>query len=146
VCAAFGAKLPRHGTFKIAADKLFGRPFSVTADRKQARTIFRYVRGLLTRVPMLARMVEHDTADCFDLTNDVSIEIGTASFRSARGYTLVAALCDEIAFWQTDDSANPDYEILDALRPGMATIPMRLASVFEPTWDTRLAVLRGACA
>ena len=32
-------------------------------------------------------------------------------------------MCDEIAFWQTDNSANPDYEILDALRPGMATIP-----------------------
>jgi hypothetical protein len=40
-----------------------------------------------------------------------------------RGYTLAAALCDELAFWQTDDSANPDYEILDALRPAMATIP-----------------------
>jgi len=28
-----------------------------------------------------------------------------------------------MAFWPTDDSAQPDYEILDALRPGMATIP-----------------------
>ena len=40
-----------------------------------------------------------------------------------RGYTLVAALCDEIAFWRSDDSANPDREILDALRPAQATIP-----------------------
>jgi hypothetical protein len=32
-------------------------------------------------------------------------------------------LCDEIAFWMTDDAANPDHEILKALRPGMATIP-----------------------
>ena len=95
----------------------------IAADRRQARTIFRYCRGLLTRVPMLSRMIERETADCFDLTNDVSIEIGTASFRSSRGYTIAAALCDEIAFWMTDDSANPDYEILDALRPGMATIP-----------------------
>jgi hypothetical protein len=100
-----------------------GTVIIVAADRRQARTIFRYIRGLLTRVPMLSRMIERETADCFDLTNDVSIEIGTASFRSSRGYTIVAALCDEIAFWQTDDSANPDYEILDALRPGMATIP-----------------------
>jgi hypothetical protein len=35
----------------------------------------------------------------------------------------VAALLDEIAFFPTDDSANPDYDILDAIRPGMATIP-----------------------
>jgi hypothetical protein len=69
-------------------------------------------------------LIERETADSFDLTNDVSIEIGTASLRSSRGYTIVAALCDEIAFWQTDDSAaNPDQEILDSLRPGSATIP-----------------------
>ncbi len=49
-----------------------------------------------------------------------SIEIMTASFRSIRGYTVIAALCDEIAFWQdaTSSAANPDSEILDALRPG----------------------------
>jgi hypothetical protein len=32
-------------------------------------------------------------------------------------------LADELAFWPTDDSAEPDYAVLDALRPGMANIP-----------------------
>jgi hypothetical protein len=100
-----------------------GTVIVIAADRRQTRTIMRYVRGMLTRIPMLARLIERETAESFDLTNDVSIEIGTASFRSSRGYTIVAALCDEVAFWQTDDAAEPDYEILDALRPGMATIP-----------------------
>lgn len=36
---------------------------------------------------------------------------------------MIAALCDEIAFWRPDDSANSDKEILAALRPAMATIP-----------------------
>jgi hypothetical protein len=36
---------------------------------------------------------------------------------------VVAALCDEIAFWRSEDSANPAEEILAALRPAMATIP-----------------------
>jgi hypothetical protein len=58
------------------------------------------------------------------MVHAVSIEIGTASFRSTRGYTIVAALLDEIAFWRTDhDSANPDTEVHAAIRPGMATIP-----------------------
>jgi hypothetical protein len=100
-----------------------GTVIVIAADRRQARTIMRYVRGLLTRIPMLALMIERETAESFDLTNSVSIEIGTASFRSSRGYTIVAALCDEVAFWMSEDSANPDFEILDALRPGMATIP-----------------------
>lgn len=95
----------------------------IATDRRQARTIFRYIRGLLTEVPMLTRMVERETADEFDLKNRVTIEVGTSSYRSVRGRTLAAALCDELAFWPSDTSASPDYEILDALRPAMATIP-----------------------
>jgi hypothetical protein len=96
----------------------------IATDRKQARAIFRYVQGLLTRIPMLSKMIERETADAFDLNNSVTIEIAVASFRTTRGYTIVAALCDEIAFWQTsEDSATPDIEILAALRPGMSTIP-----------------------
>jgi hypothetical protein len=95
----------------------------IAADRKQARTIFRYIRGLLTGIPMLKRMIERQTADTFDLSNRVSIEIHVASFRSSRGYTIIAALCDEVAFWRNDESANPDKDILAALRPAMATIP-----------------------
>lgn len=72
---------------------------------------------------MLARMMERRTSQEIDLNNRVTIEVHTASFRSVRGYTVLAALCDEIAFWRTDDSANPDRAILDALRPAMATVP-----------------------
>jgi hypothetical protein len=95
----------------------------IAADRRQARVIFRYVRGLLNGVPMLAKMIERETSDAFDLTNSVTIEIQAASFRSTRGYTLIAALLDEVAFWRSDESANPDSEILAALRPAMVTIP-----------------------
>ena len=97
----------------------------IAVDRKQARTIFRYIRALLTRVPMLAELIERETEDSFDLSNSVTIEVQTASYRSTRGYTIAAALCDELAFWQTDDAAEPDYEILAAIKPGMATIPER---------------------
>jgi hypothetical protein len=95
----------------------------IAADRKQARTIMRYIGGLLRGVPMLRRLIESETRESFDLSNGISIEVGTASFKSLRGYTIVAALCDEIAFWPSDNSAEPDYEILNALRPAMATIP-----------------------
>ncbi|TGD94907.1 terminase large subunit domain-containing protein [Methylobacterium nonmethylotrophicum] len=95
----------------------------IATDRKQARTIFRYIRALLLDVPMLARMVEREAAEEFDLNNRVTIEVGTSSYRSVRGRTLAAALCDELAFWPTDDAAEPDYAILDALRPAMATVP-----------------------
>ena len=43
-----------------------------------------------------------------------------------RGYTLAAVLADEIAFWPTEDSANPDLEIIRAVRPGLASLPHSL--------------------
>ena len=100
-----------------------GTVIVIATNTKQARVIFRYIRALLTGVPMLKRMIERETADTFDLTDGVTIEVGTASFKTVRGYTIVAALCDELAFWPTDDAADPDYEVINALRPGMATIP-----------------------
>ena len=96
----------------------------LAANRAQARTIFRYIIGLLRGIPLLSSMVAEETGEAIELSNRVVIEIGTASFRTIRGYSFAAILCDEIAFWRSDESsANPDTEILRALRPGMANIP-----------------------
>jgi hypothetical protein len=96
----------------------------IAANRAQARSIFRYIVGLLKAVPMLARMIAEEGAEDIALNNGVCIEITTASFRTTRGYSFAAVLADEIAFWRSDEtSANPDVEILRALRPGLASIP-----------------------
>ena len=92
----------------------------MAADRRQARVIFRYARALL-RIPLLANLVEAETAETISLANGIEIEISTASYRTVRGYTLLGALCDEIAFWSVEGSTNPDTEIITALRPGLAT-------------------------
>ena len=95
----------------------------IAADRRQARVIMRYCLGLLRAVPMLKQLIEGQTAESITLCNRVVIEVHTASFRSTRGYSLIAALCDEIAYWPSEESAEPDVEILAAIRPGMSTIP-----------------------
>lgn len=99
----------------------------LAADRKQARVILRYIKALLQTVELLRPLVAVRTAERVDLTNGITIEVHTASFRSVRGYTVVAALCDEVAFWNSDEAgANPDKEIVAALRPAMATVPTAL--------------------
>jgi hypothetical protein len=95
----------------------------MAVDRDQARAIFRFIAGFLRETPALKRLIARETADSFELTNRTIIEVGTASFRSSRGYTFIAVLADEIAFWRSDESTNPDTEILRALRPGLLTIP-----------------------
>jgi hypothetical protein len=100
------------GTFMVLA-----------ADRRQARVVFRYVAAFVDQIPMLAAMVEKRTAEAIYFTNGTVVEVHTVSFRSVRGYTLLGVVCDEIAFWRSEESANPDAEVLAALRPGMATVP-----------------------
>lgn len=96
----------------------------ICADRRQSRVLKRYISALLAQRPEFAALVVNETADAIELSNGITIEIHTASFRVIRGYTVVAAICDEIAFWPTgEDAADPDREILNALRPAMATIP-----------------------
>ena len=95
----------------------------VAADRRQARVCMRYITALL-KIPALADLIERETADGFELRGSMTIEVATASIRATRGYSYAAVICDEIAFWRTDDdSANPDVEVLNAIKPGMATIP-----------------------
>jgi hypothetical protein len=95
----------------------------VASDRKQARTILRYISGLLNDNPMLARLVQSNRSDAFDLFNRVTIEVGTCSIRALRGYTIAAALLDEVAFWRDENSSDPDVEVISSIRPGMLTIP-----------------------
>jgi len=93
----------------------------IATDRAQARTIFRFCHKLLTGIPQLKALVERTTNASIDLRTGVVIEIHTASFRRTRGYAIAACLCDELAFWPvSEEAAEPDAEVLDAVRAGMA--------------------------
>ena len=81
---------------------------------------------------MLAQLIEARTARELRLTNGVDIEVRAADYRRLRGLTFVAAICDEIAFWPTDDAANADNEILDAIRPGLSTTGGPLFMISSP--------------
>jgi hypothetical protein len=100
-----------------------GLAMMVSSDRRQGRVVFRYVCAFFDRIPGLAQLIERRTQDALHLTNGISIEIHTASFRSIRGYTVVCFIGDEIAFWRDESSANPDTEVLNAVRPAQATVP-----------------------
>jgi len=93
----------------------------IAADRRQAQIVFQYIVAIFDSVASLSALVVRRTSDTIDLSNGISITVATASYRTVRGYTIVACICDEIAFW-ADDSGNPDSEILNAIRPAMATV------------------------
>ncbi|WP_217987670.1 hypothetical protein [Halomonas salipaludis] len=104
----------------------------LAADRRQARSAFRYITGLLHSNPMLERMIVREDKEAVELSNRTAIEVHTASFRAVRGYTVACCIADEIAFWRSEDSANPDHEIINAIRPAMATLDGRLVALSSP--------------
>jgi hypothetical protein len=133
--AVYLATFKDHRSFLSPGER--GTILIISPDRKQSRVILRFIRALLTKVPMLKQMIEREVAEGFDLNNGVTIEVGTASHRSVRGYAILAGLLDEAAFFPTDDAAEPDYEIINALRPGMATIPNALLLVASSPYAQR---------
>jgi hypothetical protein len=106
----------------------------LAANVKQAGVALGYVVGILESTPLLAAMVRGKTADSIELSNGVVIEVRPASFRGLRGITAVAVVADEIAFWYNEDSqsANPDSEIIAALRPALATTQGPLIAISSP--------------
>jgi len=95
---------------------------ALATDREQARVILHYIKGILGSSRILGQEVERDKTREIILRNQVGVKVATCDFRSLRGYTVVAAVCDEIAFWRAE-GANPAQEVLTALRPALATIP-----------------------
>jgi hypothetical protein len=101
----------------------FGYVDVLSDSRAHAGEIMNYVKGVLGH-PRLRSLVQRPLTDTVELAGRVRIQVVTASIKAVRSYTAIAALLDEIAHWEPDEeSANPDVEILRALRPSMATIP-----------------------
>jgi hypothetical protein len=99
-----------------------GYVFVVAADRQQARVILSYIKSIFA-LPTFEHLVMAELKTELRLKNNIVIEVRTASFRTIRGYTVLAAILDELAFFRDENSANPAQEILTALLPALSTVP-----------------------
>jgi phage terminase large subunit-like protein len=93
-------------------------------DRQQAQAVRGYIVGMLRESPLLSRLIVAETGEGIQLQGNVQISVQTSDYRSIRGRTVAVALLDEIGFWPSDaNSASPDSEIINALKPAMLTMP-----------------------
>ena len=103
----------------------------IAPDQRQAGIVLGYAEAALQQSPILRQLISGRSNDALTLTNGINIEVRASSFRRLRGPTYVAVIADEAAFWYSDEfSANADTEILNAVRPGLATTgdPLIIAS------------------
>lgn len=99
----------------------------------QAGRAFQHIEGIITHSEMLATLIESPpTSDTISLSTRVDIVITPASFRTVRSITAVGAIADEVAFWAVEGTKNPDREILNALRPALATTRAPLIVISSP--------------
>jgi hypothetical protein len=115
----------------------------IAPDQRQAGIALNYAEAAFEASPILKQLIANRTADTLELTNGITIEVRAASFRRLRGPTYVAVIADEAAFWYSDEfSSNADTEILNAVRPGLATTGGPLIIVSSPyakrgvLWET----------
>lgn len=104
----------------------------------QARSLLNITRGIFADNPRFAALVENITADAISLRNRVDLSIRPASYRSIRGITACGAIMEEISAWHDAElgSKNPDKEILNAVRPSLATTGGMLVCIGSPLFKS----------
>jgi len=90
--------------------------FSIATDKVQARIALDYIRGILEIFP---DVVEKELTNEIRLKNRVTISVKTCNFRAARGYSTACIILDELAFYRSENSANPAEEVIISLLPSL---------------------------
>jgi hypothetical protein len=133
----------------------------IAPDQRQADICLDFTTANFEDSPILSQLIEQRVTRSLRLNNNITIEVRAADFRNLRGPTYVCGIADESAFWLTENSVNPDSEILNAVRPGLATTggPLFLISSpyarrgelwrefdkhYGPKGDPRILVAQGA--
>lgn len=123
VASAIGCHSAVTGDFSRLRPGERGTVMVMANDRDQAGVAYGFTAAYFERVPLLAAMVESETADTIDLSNGARLVIGTNNTRAPRGRTICCAIYDECAFWRSDDSASPDADVDAAVSPGLMRFP-----------------------
>lgn len=89
----------------------------IAVDRRQAQVVFNYVKKIL-QLPAFRQMVISESKEEVALKNNIVISVQTCSYKSSRGFQILAAVCDENSFYSVE-GVNPAEEILRSLRPSL---------------------------
>lgn len=132
VIGAYEAALAGHESKLSPGEK--GIVAVVSPTKQQSKIVKDYTRAIFEGTPLLASEVANETVLGFDLKNNNSINILTGDPRMVRGFTLLAAIVDEAAFFGLDADAlvKSDTELVRALKPALATTGGKLVAISSP--------------
>lgn len=108
-----------------------GQILVVAPTRKQSGIIKEYAAGMIQEHPLLRTLVDSVTTEEIRLTNNISITTISSDYRSLRGFTAVACIADELAYFNTEGS-KPDTEVVRALRSRLTSTEGPLLCISSP--------------
>lgn len=135
ICALLGCHAATREYKRAPGEQVFVGVFA--PSRQQARITFAYAVGLLHSVPELKALIVRELRESIELSTGVVLEIITASKAAPRGRSYAVAVVEEAAFLRSDDTANPDRELLRALAPALARVPGSLLAVVSTPYARR---------
>ena len=128
--AAFEAVLAGHQR-KLAKGERGVVPV-VAPTKNQGRIVRDYIRAIFD-LPLLQGQLAGENAEGFELRDGTRIEIMAGNFRTVRGYSLLAAVVDEVAFFGLEETSRvSDTELIRALKPSLATVGGKLIAISSP--------------
>lgn len=130
--AAFEAALS--GRERLLSPGEIGLVACISPTRAQSRVVKSYIRAAFESTPILQGEIVDETKDGFQLRNGVEVSVLAGDFRSVRGYSLIAAVVDEVCFFHMAEEGKirSDTELIHALRPGLSTVRGRLLAIGSP--------------
>jgi hypothetical protein len=78
----------------------------------QSGIIKGHISGIFSGNKSLRAMVKQQTRETIELKNDINISVKTSNFWTVRGFTIVCAILEEIAFLRSGEPANPRTHLL----------------------------------
>ena len=132
IIAAYEAILAGH-EHKLSKGEFAVVPI-LAPSKSQAGIIKSYVRAVFDQTDILRNEIVEEVKEGFLLRNNVRIEILAGDFRTIRGFTLIAAIVDEAAFFglDSDSKVRSDTELIRAVKPALASIQGRLIAISSP--------------
>jgi hypothetical protein len=125
VASLLAAFIAATGDFSRLRPGEYADVVCLASDKEQAGIAWNYIAGYFRDVALLASMVEriYDGTNTIELNNRARIIVTTNNFRAPRGRTFCCAILDELGFWRSEDTANPDFEVDAAVAPGLMRWP-----------------------
>lgn len=105
----------------------------VAQDQRATRVAFGYIKEYFAGSSLLASMVDEVLNLEIRLTNRISVLCFPCTQRSLRGWSIPAAVMDELAFFRLEGAADSDVEVQQSIRRGTISFPQtRFLKVSTP--------------